>query len=132
MRYDPERRGFRRAKARIAFLPLPVNAGFVPREGEEDRGAWPGGLLLAEALPRGKVLKALPLAVLKFRESGHQKQLVVYTPLAEDLRLLHARNFSDFMIEEEAARRLLEVWFKHHLGYGRIAVEGWAAPSVLE
>lgn len=128
MRYDPDTRGFHKVKARIAYLPLPANAGFVPRAGAEDRGAWPNGLLLAEAQPRGKVLKALPLGVLQFRESGHKRALTIYTPLEEELRLLPARTFSDFMIEGEASRRLLEVWFKNHQGYGRISIDGWVAP----
>ncbi len=129
MRYDPTSKGFRKAKARVSFLPLPANAGFIPREGEEDRRLWSNGLLLAEALPRGKVLKALPLAVLKFRESGKKRSLGIYIPLESSLRLLPVDDFSDFMIEGEAARRLLEVWFKNHLGYGRTELEGWVAPQ---
>ncbi len=132
IRYDVKSKGFRKAKARIPFLPLPANAGFVPREGEEDRRRWSNGLLLAEALPRGKVLKALPLAVLKFRESGQKRSLAVYMPLDSSLRLLPVEDFSDFMIEGEAARRLLEVWFKNHLGYGRIEFEGWVEPQGSE
>ena len=126
MRYDGASRGFRKvAGGEAQFLPLPANQGFIPREGEERREEWPDALLLAEALPRGQVIEAVPLAVLHLRESGHRRSITLCMPLDSGRRVLAVDNFSDFMIEGEAARRLLELWYRQYLGYGRVQIEGW-------
>ncbi len=126
MRYDGASRGFQKvAGGEAQFLPLPVNQGFIPREGEEQREEWPDALLLAEALPRGEAIEAIPLAVLHLRESGHRRSLTLCIPLDSGRRILPIDDFSDFMIEGEAARRLLELWYRQHLGYGRVQIEGW-------
>ncbi len=126
MRYDSRSRGFRKnSGGEVQFLPLPANQGFLPREGRNSRTDWPDAILLAEAIGRGRAVKALPVAVLHLRESGHRKDIVVCIPLEAGERLLPIEDFSDLMIEGEAVRRLLELWYRQHLGYGRVQVEGW-------
>lgn len=114
---------------RIAFLPYPGNYGFIPGT-LMDRTLGGDGdpldvLLLSDQKPSGTVISILPLGMLELEDEGEIDTKIIATPLAANDRLLAATTFQQFYIEHDAARRIIEEWFLHYKGFGKMRLIGW-------
>ena len=113
----------------INFLPYPGNYGFVPglqTNGENGGAKGPFKILVVgHRLETGTVLEVIPLGILLLREDGIATPQIIAVPADEGRQTLKARNFLDFLIQHDAAKRMIEDWFAYHRGWGRVEVDGW-------
>ena len=117
-------------KARVVnFLPYPGNYGFIPSTlMDEARGGDGDALdviIIAETVPVGSIQEFIPIAVLKMIDEGENDTKIIGVPADPALRVIRATNFEQFMLEYDAAKRIIETWFVHYQGYGTVQVLGW-------
>ena len=117
-------------KARVvSFLPYPGNYGFIPSTlMDEARGGDGDALdviIIAETVPVGSIQEFIPIAVLKMIDEGENDTKIIGVPADPALRVIRATNFEQFMLEYDAAKRIIETWFVHYQGYGTVQVLGW-------
>lgn len=117
-------------KARVVdFLPYPGNYGFIPSTlMDEARGGDGDALdviIIGETVPVGSVQEFIPIAVLKMIDEGENDTKIIGIPADPALRVIRATNFERFMLEYDAAKRIIETWFVHYQGYGTVQVLGW-------
>ena len=117
-------------KARVVdFLPYPGNYGFIPSTlMDEERGGDGDALdviIIGETVPVGTVQEFIPIAVLKMIDEGENDTKIIGVPADPKLRVIRATNFEQFMLEYDAAKRIIETWFVHYQGYGTVQVLGW-------
>lgn len=116
----------------VRFLPYPANYGMVPRtllpKADGGDGDPLDVLLIGPARPRGSVVPARLLGVLRLRDGGERddKLIAVATnaPLdaVTDLRGLDAAH--------PGVTRILETWMTHYKGAGVIESSGFAGREV--
>ena len=113
----------------IDFLPYPGNYGFIPGTFVDEAQGGDGDaldvLLLAEAVPTGTVVAALPIGAMLFRDNGEIDTKLIAVPVDTADRIISATNFVDFMLYYDAARRILEDWFLHYKGRGAMQLVRW-------
>lgn len=113
----------------VNFLPYPGNYGFIPSTMmDEERGGDGDALdviIIAETVPVGTVQEFMPIAVLKMIDEGENDTKIIGVPADPTQRVIHATNFEQFLLEYDAAKRIIETWFVHYQGYGTVQVLGW-------
>lgn len=113
----------------VNFLPYPGNYGFIPSTlMDEARGGDGDALdviIIGETVPVGTVQEFLPIAVLNMIDEGENDTKIIGVPADPALRVIRATNFEQFMLEYDAAKRIIETWFVHYQGYGTVQVLGW-------
>lgn len=113
----------------VNFLPYPGNYGFIPSTlMDEARGGDGDALdviIIGETVPVGTVQEFIPIAVLKMIDEGENDTKIIGVPADPSLRVIRATNFEQFMLEYDAAKRIIETWFVHYQGYGTVQVIGW-------
>ena len=114
----------------INFLPYPGNYGFIP--GTVTPGAGNDGearplnvLVIGRQQTTGTVLEVVPLGMLLLKSGSVLEPQVIAVPVDEDLQTVKAGNFLDFLIQHDAAKKMIEDWFANHRGWGRVQVMGW-------
>jgi inorganic pyrophosphatase len=117
-------------KARVVnFLPYPGNYGFIPSTlMDEARGGDGDALdviIIAETVAVGTIQEFIPIAVLKMIDEGENDTKIIGVPADPALRVIRATNFEQFLLEYDAAKRIIETWFVHYQGYGTVQVLGW-------
>lgn len=113
-----------KAAGRADLLPCPVNLGFLP--GWRGNGPPPMAAVIAENFEQGAVVEVLPLALLRLRtHEGQIIPIVILYPQSTEQRAIRATTFRSFMIEYDAAKRILETWFQHYQGFGRLELVDW-------
>ncbi|MDX2070917.1 MAG: inorganic diphosphatase [Haliscomenobacter sp.] len=117
-------------KARVVnFLPYPGNYGFIPSTHMDEARGGDGDaldvIIIAETVAVGTVQEFIPIAVLKMIDEGENDTKIIGVPADPALRVIHATNFEQFMLEYDAAKRIIETWFVHYQGYGTVEVLGW-------
>jgi inorganic pyrophosphatase len=132
--YDKTRRVFapnleNGEKRVVRFLPYPANYGFIPSTYMDSDSGGDGdaldALLICSSLPSGTVVEALPIGALRLKDRDELDTKIIAVPLDEALRVIDAVNFRDFLIEYDAARRIIEEWFLHYKGFGLIELLSW-------
>ena len=118
---------FRNGKPRIVkYLPYPGNYGMIPQTLLPKETGGDGDpldvLLLGPAQPRGSVIEARVIGVLKFLDGGEQddKLLAVIpgTPLGD------VHNFAQLKGKYGGALEIVQLWFTHYKGPGVLAPQG--------
>ncbi len=113
----------------VDFLPYPGNYGFIPSTlMEEERGGDGDALdilLISESMERGTVVEVLPLGVLLLKDNNEMDTKIIAVPLDTLQNVIGARSYQVFLIEYDAARRIIEEWFTHYKGDRRIELIGW-------
>jgi inorganic pyrophosphatase len=113
----------------VNFLPYPGNYGFIPSTlMDETRGGDGDALdiiIIAETVPVGSIQEFIPIAVLKMIDEGENDTKIIGVPADPALRVIRATNFEQFLLEYDAAKRIIETWFVHYQGYGTVQVLGW-------
>ncbi|MEL7121790.1 MAG: inorganic diphosphatase [Bacteroidota bacterium] len=113
----------------INFLPYPANYGFIPSTLMDEARGGDGDaldvLLIAESVPTGSVVKARPIGTLRLNDSGELDTKIIAVPVEEAIQLIKADDFVSFMIEYDAAKRIIEEWFLNYKGTGVTQLLGW-------
>jgi len=113
----------------IDFLPYPGNYGYVPSTlMEESRGGDGDAvdiLVLAESLPTGTVLAVTPVATLLLLDEAEVDTKLIAIPADSALQTMQISDFEHFMIDYDAARKMIEDWFMNYDGLGTNEFKGW-------
>ena len=113
----------------IQFLPYPGNYGFIPSTFMDPAQGGDGDaldvLLIAEAVETGQVVEARPIATLLLSDNGEIDTKIIAVPIDSEKNLIKAQNFIEFMLEYDAAKRIIEEWFLNYKGLGSTELLGW-------
>lgn len=116
--------------AALDFLPYPCNYGYLT---DTEKGSRPQEvLILGRRLEEGQTLGVTPIAVLRCREAGQPRPFLLVQPTAFPPQSVKARNFRQFFMEYDGAKRILETWVLHHRGYGTLEFVGWGGEESYE
>lgn len=113
----------------IQFLPYPGNYGFIPSTlMDEERGGDGDALdilVIGESQPTGTVQEVIPIGVLLLKDKGEIDSKIVAVPTNANQQVIAATDFKTFLIEYDAAKRIIEDWFLNYKGYGVMELIGW-------
>lgn len=114
----------------VAFLPYPVNYGFIPSTLMDKERGGDGDpldvLVLAEAQPRGSVIEVVPIGLMLLRDTGELDHKVLAIPQDPSLRILSVSSWAEFQQHYNIIRHLLELFFLYYDGLGVMTPMGWA------
>jgi len=132
--YHPER-GFANdtladgGKRVINFLPYPGNYGFVPSTLLDEARGGDGDALdvivIGESVPPGTQLRARPIAALMLRDGGEIDTKIVAVPADSSQQVFRIDNFLDFSLGNDAAKRIIELWFLNYKGPNATELVRW-------
>ena len=113
----------------IDFLHYPGNYGFIPStfldpERGGDRDAL-DILLISESLETGSVVEVKPIAALMLKDRGEIDTKIIAIPVDSFRQVMAVRDFQHFLIEYDAAKKILEDWFLNYKGFGKTEFIGW-------
>lgn len=118
----------------INFLPYPGNYGFIPgtkmAATQGRNGDALDVLLIAAHLPTGTVVEIQPIAILFLEDNGEADHKIIAIPADESIRTITATNFMDFLVEQDAAKKIIEDWFLNYKGWGKMRMIGWESEEV--
>jgi inorganic pyrophosphatase len=111
----------------VNYLPYPGNYGMIPNTKLPKEQGGDGDaldvLVLGPTLPRGSVVAARPIGVMRFLDKGEQDDKVLavmdHTPLAG------ARSLADLDRVAPGAADILLRWFNNYKGPGKMDFRGW-------
>lgn len=113
----------------VRFLPYPGNYGFIPSTLMETTRGGDGDaldvLVIGESQPTGTVLEAVPVGALRLRDRGEIDTKIIAVPADSSRRVLDVTNFRDLLLQQDAARRIIEEWFLNYKGLGVVELVGW-------
>lgn len=102
----------------ISFLPYPGNYGFIPNTYMDPAQGGDGDaldiLVLCESLETGTVIETKPIATLLLRDAGELDTKIIAIPTDPALQVFPIKDFQDFLIHQDAARRIIETWFLNY------------------
>ncbi len=120
----------------ISFLPYPGNYGFVPGTlMSRDRGGDGDALdimVLGPHQETGTVIEVKPIGVLLLEDGGEADHKVIAVPADPNLQTIPVENFLDFLIEHDAAKKMVEDWFLNYKGWGKMKLIGWEDEQYAE
>ncbi|UYZ59148.1 inorganic diphosphatase [Hymenobacter latericus] len=133
--FQPELRAG--TERRVAFLPYPANAGFIPSTRLPASKLHPLGrpqpaLVLAESQPAGTVFEVLPLALLLLDNGGEMESVVLTVPARPSQRNVPVTSWQELVTRYPAARETLRLWYQHTGEPGEVRVVGWRGPEATE
>ena len=113
----------------IDFLPYPGNYGFIPStlmgKAEGGDGDALDVLLLAETLPTGSLVEAIPIGALKLMDEGELDTKIIAIPVDTSLQIIRPSGYQDFSIRYDGAKHIIESWFLYYDGLGQNTFAGW-------
>ena len=113
----------------IDFLPYPGNYGFIPGTLMDKAKGGDGDaldiLVIGEAQETGAVMTVIPLASLVLTDRGELDTKIIAIPAESSLRTIQADDFLDFMLEYDAARKIIEDWFLNYKGRDVVQLIRW-------
>lgn len=113
----------------IDFLPYPGNYGYVPGTLADAADGGDGDpvdiLVISESQPTGTLMPVIPIASLLLLDEGERDTKIIAIPADSTLQTITPLNYQDFMIQYDAARRMIEDWFLNYDGYGTNRLEAW-------
>lgn len=121
----------------LDFLPFPANFGFIPGTNDYDmEGSVPlKVLVLGSYLSTGTIVEAQLIGVLNIRERGLENKFLIASTLGRG-KQAKIKDFRDFLLNQDAVKRLLEEWFVHYQGLPDTQILGWqdekAAMDLIE
>jgi inorganic pyrophosphatase len=111
----------------VQYLPYPANYGMIPGTLLSEEHGGDGDpldvLLLGPAQPRGTVARGRIIGVLRLLDRGEQDdKLLAIDP---DGPLEGVRTLSELRSDFPGATEILETWFAHYKGRGKIETRGY-------
>ena len=117
----------RNGKPRVVkYLSYPGNYGMVPRTLLPKHQGGDGDpldvLVLGSARPRGSVVAARIIGVLKFHDKGEQDDKLIAVIPGSELGRVH--NFAQLKNQFNGALEIIELWFSNYKGAGVMEPKG--------
>lgn len=104
-----------------SYLGLPGNLGMIISPTDSHILA----LVLSEHLPKGELYSVLPVGVMRYKELGITKQLVLSIPTDTTLQTLVSDDIQRFNIEHHGPKWIIEQYVTNQLGFGKVQILGW-------
>jgi inorganic pyrophosphatase len=115
---------------KIAYLPYPVNYGFIPGTLSDASLGGDGDpadvLLLSTRVPTGTVMEGYAIAALKLIDRGEEDVKVLVIPVDSTLRVLPCASWECITSSYPQVPKLIESWFLSYKGTNITISEGWA------
>lgn len=113
----------------INFLPFPANFGFIPGTSLDVSGNPAGApvriMVLGEDLPTGTITETRLLGLLKVKEGGKEKQILLATPLTITDQQPPLQGFQDFLLYRDSLKQAVEEWFVFYRNLPDTQIIGW-------
>jgi inorganic pyrophosphatase len=111
----------------VNYLPYPGNYGMIPNTLSTQADGGDGDaldvLVLGPVLPRGAVVKARVIGVMKFLDRGEQDDK--FLAVIDGSPLGKVRSLNQLNEEFAEASTIVLLWFKHYKGPGKMEFRGW-------
>ena len=111
----------------VRYLPYPGNYGLVPGTKQAEKDGGDGDALdvivLGPTLPRGAVVPARLIGVLRMRDGGERDDKLI--AVADGTPLGAARSLAALDSMAPGPREILRTWFTNYKGAEVVAFEGW-------
>lgn len=118
----------------VNFLSYPGNYGMIPNTlSPKDQGGDGDDLdvlILGPALPRGTVAKVHLIGVMKFLDQGEQDDKLL--AVMKDTPLGQIRSIKELNESFPGAAEIVQLWFTHYKGAGKMTFQGWGDIDVAE
>jgi inorganic pyrophosphatase len=115
----------------VQYLPYPANYGMVPRTLLPAALGGDGDpldvVLLGGSIERGSVVPARVIGVLRLRDDGERDDKILATPLQGPFADI--ADLADLRARRPGVDAILETWFTHYKGPGRIEAQGFSERS---
>jgi inorganic pyrophosphatase len=123
---------FKQGKPRIvAYLGYPGNYGMIPKTILPKEQGGDGDpldvIVLAPAVPRGSVVGARPIGVLKLLDGGEQDDKII--AVLPDAPLGGVTGLEELQREFKGITTILEIWFSNYKGPGKMESKGFAGAA---
>ncbi len=123
---------FKNGKPReVKFLGYPGNYGMIPRTLLSKEGGGDGDpldvIVIGKAVPRGSVVKAHIIGVLKLLDGGEVDDKIL--AVSDSSAMSAARSPSDLSSKFPGVLPIIETWFESYKGSGEIESNGFAGPE---
>lgn len=113
----------------IDFLPYVGNYGFIAGTKMDKKDGGDGDaldvLVLSAAVPKGDIMRVLPIAVILLEDNGEKDHKIIAVPFAESERSINVEKFSTFITKYNAAQFIVQEWFMNYKGLGQMKLLGW-------
>lgn len=121
---------FKDGKPRVvAYLGYPGNYGMIPRTLLPKELGGDGDpldvIVIGPAVPRGSVISARPIGVLKLLDGGEQDDKIIAVPL--DSHLGNISSLDELSNEFAGITEILELWFSNYKGPGKMRANGFGS-----
>jgi inorganic pyrophosphatase len=114
---------------RVQYLPYPGNYGFIPSTRQPKEKGGDGDaldiVLLADAIPKERVIQAIPIAVLHLTDGGENDSKIIAVPVNGDLRTINCTQFTCLKENYPSVLTILETWFANYKGRPAVNVMRW-------
>jgi len=111
----------------VAYLPYPGNYGMVPRSSLPMALGGDGDpldvIVLGPAVPRGSVVQARLLGVLKMLDAGEHDDKLIAVP--QDSALGQVEDLDALTREFPGVTEIIETWFENYQGPGTVELQGY-------
>lgn len=111
----------------VQYLGYPANYGMIPRTSLPETLGGDGDpldvVVLGPAADRGSVVRARPIGVLRLLDDGERDDKIIAVPLEGPLS--DAVDLDSLDSRYPGIRQILETWFTHYKGPGRITSDGF-------
>jgi inorganic pyrophosphatase len=113
----------------IDVLPFPANFGFVPGTSLDISGNAVGApvriMVLGPHLSTGTVTETRLIGLLKVKEGGKEKQMLLASPLTSTNQEQSLQGFQDFLLYKDSLKRAVEDWFVFYRNLPDTQIIGW-------
>ena len=120
---------FKKGKPRVvSYLAYPGNYGMIPRTVLSKELGGDGDpldvLVLGPAYPRGSVVKARVIGILKMLDGGEQDDKII--AVVPDTDLGQASSIKELKQKFKGVAEIVEMWFSNYKGPGEMESKGFA------
>lgn len=123
---------FKKGKPRVVkYLGYPANYGMIPRTLLPKELGGDGDpldvVVLGRALPRGSVVEAIVLGVLKLLDRGEQDDKILAVPKESPLHRVNS--IKELDIKFPGVTAIVETWFLNYKGAGKMESRGFSGAN---
>jgi len=126
---------FKKGKPReVKFLGYPGNYGMVPKTLLPKSMGGDGDpldvLVISESVPRGSVVQAKLIGILKMLDDGDQDDKLIAVPA--NTPFFEINSIKELDERFEGISKIIEIWFSRYKGKGKMVSNGYDGPEEAE
>ncbi len=115
----------------VSYLPYPFNYGMIPSTLQSTETGGDGDpidvLILGPALPRGSIVQATVIGVLRLKDDGERDDKLLAIPEKGPFKNLDS--LDNLNSKFPGVLRIIETWFTNYKGIGKIVSEGYGGKT---